>query len=220
MNTEHSVNLYFARHGKTHMNSIGALQSYTDTRHSTLTPEGKHQAHSLKNYLADVSFPHMYSSPYVRALQTAEIVANNSMDVIPVPALVERSFGKLEGTRYSESMNLRHSFLVHQSDADYQNIYEIETDNELRKRLIPLLEKIAIAHLGMNALFVTHSGIMRFILHELIGLSYEELKDVNITEASHMHIRANFTDAQTTYELMSTNGITNKGRELNSRIRG
>lgn len=216
MKSERYVNLFFARHGKTPMNGEGILQSHTDTLQSALSPEGRVQAQELRNRLARVSFPHIYSSPYLRALETASLVANQKVDVIPVPALVERSFGLLEGTNHKESMDARHDFLIHQNDQDYNNRYGIETDKSLHNRLIPFLESIAVAHLGMNALFVTHSGVMRYLLHELLGYSYEELKAINITETAHIHIRVNLDNHDKKYEVVSLHGIQKNGIETDT----
>lgn len=214
MNSERFVNLYFARHGKTSWNELGVLQSHTDSRVSVLTPEGKQQARMLKEKLSHVSFPRVYASRYVRALETAAIVADGNTEVIPAPALVERSFGHLEGTQYKESMAMRHSFLVHQNDPDYLNVHGIETDEQLQNRVIPFLEKIAVAHLGLNVLFVTHSGIMRYLIHELLGASYEDLKDVNIQETAYMHIRLNLEHNEKRYEYITSEGVRKNGSEL------
>lgn len=202
------VNLYFARHGQTHMNLTSSLQSYSDEKLSLLTSKGKDQAQTLRTTLGSIPFRHVYSSPLLRALETAAIVAPDK-EIMPLNGLRERSFGDLEGKPYKESMQERHHFLSNQ----IINPHGIETDEQIKKRMLPLLEDIAIAHLGMNALFVTHSGIMRFLLHHFGSIPYEEMENLTISETAYMHIRMYVKGNEKKYEFMSSKGLLQNNAE-------
>lgn len=196
------ANLYFARHGQTEMNLTSSLQSYSDGKLSLLTQKGREQAHILGDHLQPVPFVHVYSSPLLRALETAAIVAPHN-EIMPLSGLRERSFGDLECKPYKESTKERQRFLSNQTI----NFYGIETDEEIKKRMFPFLEDIAIAHLGMNALFVTHSGIMRFLLHHFGSIPYEKMEDLTISETAYMHIHIQVKGDEKKYELISSKGL-------------
>lgn len=207
-------NQFFVRHGQTRMTLDGRLQSHSDELPSVLTDEGRAQAAAVRGVLAPTRFIHIYSSPLLRAMETAAIIANRVGEIIPLPAVQERKFGLLENTSYKESSADRQAFLVNQDKPGYVNAHQIETDEELKKRMFPLLTNIALAHLGMNVLFVTHSGIMRFLIHHYGEIPYEEIKDLNIGEASYMHIRLFARKEEKRYEFVSSKGVTRNGQEV------
>lgn len=213
---EGAVNLYFARHGRTKMNADGTLQSRSDSLGSVLTADGRDQAFQLKSRLSPIRFANVYSSPMLRAIETAAIVADDPGEVIPLSGLRERNFGKLENKPYLESMEARHDFLVNHEKPGFENIHGIETDGEITKRLMPLLEIVAVARLGMNVLFVSHSGIMRFLIHRLGNVPYEDVKDLSIGEASFMNIRMQSADGKRKYMFEESLGITANGLEVSS----
>ena len=60
--------IYIIRHGKTELNRAKALQGRSD---HPLNEEGILQAKEAAEKLRDVSFDYVFSSPLIRALQTA-----------------------------------------------------------------------------------------------------------------------------------------------------
>jgi probable phosphoglycerate mutase len=94
--------LYYLRHGQSEFNKANRWAGQAD---SPLTEHGREQARKAGK---DAKNQHFYpdviiSSPLSRALDTARIFAEQigfpTKDIIIDPSLVERSFGKLEGTR-------------------------------------------------------------------------------------------------------------------------
>jgi uncharacterized phosphatase len=86
------------RHGESEGNSAGVLQGQSDY---PLTKTGLDQAQRLASYWKSiqVQFDLIITSPLLRALQTAEVVANYLQ--VPVefnPAWKERYFGELQGS--------------------------------------------------------------------------------------------------------------------------
>ena len=63
--------LYILRHGKTDWNAAHKLQGKTDI---PLNEEGINMAHDAAKECRDIHFDVCYSSPLIRAKQTAEIV--------------------------------------------------------------------------------------------------------------------------------------------------
>ena len=68
------VKLFLIRHGQTDSNVEGRYQGTLDT---SLTETGIEQAIAAKKYLSKVKFSNVYSSPLKRAIQSAEIIADD-----------------------------------------------------------------------------------------------------------------------------------------------
>lgn len=62
--------IYVIRHGQTDLNKEGKLQGRQGL---PLNEIGVEQALCLKESLKDIQFDHVFSSPQVRAIQTAEL---------------------------------------------------------------------------------------------------------------------------------------------------
>ena len=86
--------IYIIRHGKTELNKAKVLQGRSDF---PLNEEGIRQAEEAAARLGDVRFAHVYSSPLIRAVQTAEIIAPQIKPVID-ERLIEMDYGPYEGT--------------------------------------------------------------------------------------------------------------------------
>ena len=88
-------NIYIFRHGETDYNAEKRAQGWIDI---PLNDNGKKQAVLLAQKLADIKIDCIYSSPLLRALSTAEIVANKrQIKIIVNDGLKERYFGAFEG---------------------------------------------------------------------------------------------------------------------------
>lgn len=92
---------YFVRHGETDWNSLGKIQGQTDI---PLNENGRAQARALASRLAGLGIEHIYSSPLLRAKETANIINEKvGVERIVVNLLIkEVSFGDLEGKVYEE----------------------------------------------------------------------------------------------------------------------
>lgn len=101
--------LYYCRHGLSEMNEQGLLCGSTD---SPLSPKGRSQAlAAAKSAMQNgIGFDLIVSSTMLRAYETATIIGNTLgmplEKILPNPLLVERDFGKLEGTLWYPYMDL------------------------------------------------------------------------------------------------------------------
>ncbi len=85
--------IYIIRHGKTEMNRVNALQGRSDI---PLNEEGIEQAEKAADLLSGVTFEHVFSSPLIRAVQTARIIAPNNRVTVD-DRLIEMDYGPYEG---------------------------------------------------------------------------------------------------------------------------
>jgi broad specificity phosphatase PhoE len=91
------------RHGVTDWNREGRFQGRTDV---PLNDEGIAQAHSAARRLQGVTVDIIVSSPLIRAVKTAEIIAAASSKPVSIDAdLIECDFGSFEGRSIRKVMD-------------------------------------------------------------------------------------------------------------------
>ena len=174
------LEVYFLRHGETTWNRAKILQGsvpYTD-----LTYRGVRMAEeSAKGMLAaGLKFDRVYTSPYLRARHTAEIVAAGGVGPKPVPdeRIREMCFGKYEGVRYGKGDypddNLRNFFEV--ADFAAAGTYvpsgdgaETLADVGARLRRFLAEEVAPLEGSASRVLCVTHSLVLKTVVREFAG---------------------------------------------------
>src|SRR5919202_1917034 len=90
------------RHGQSTANASGIWQGQLDF---SLSAEGRRQAAAAGRALKDTRISGVYASPLSRAFETAEIVAREAGftgEIVPMPDLMERHGGILEGHTWAE----------------------------------------------------------------------------------------------------------------------
>ncbi len=90
--------IYIIRHGQTALNITNALQGRSD---HPLNETGIRQAEEAAERLKGFSFDAVYSSPLIRAVRTAEIIAPALKPVID-ERLIEMEYGPYEGKSLRE----------------------------------------------------------------------------------------------------------------------
>jgi broad specificity phosphatase PhoE len=90
--------IYIVRHGETAWTRTGQHTGWTDL---ALTPEGEEQARALEQWLRDIRFDQVFSSPLQRALRTCALAGFGSLAALD-PDLVEWNYGDYEGRTLSE----------------------------------------------------------------------------------------------------------------------
>ena len=94
------MKLYIIRHGQTDWNIAKKIQGRQDI---PLNGRGRYQAGCLKKAMEDRPVTAVFSSPQIRAMETAKAVASSSGSVvIPVKDLMEINYGSWEGKTEEE----------------------------------------------------------------------------------------------------------------------
>lgn len=102
------MELYIVRHGKTDWNEMEKLQGRADI---DLNFKGREAAGRLGERLENVHFDAIYSSPLIRAYDTAALIrGHRNIPIIKDERLTEISFGEKEGTIYKEWLTNDSSF--------------------------------------------------------------------------------------------------------------
>lgn len=94
------MKIYIIRHGETDWNAVRRLQGHSDI---CLNAYGIELAEITARALADVPFSRIYTSPLIRARQTAEIIkGDRQIPVITEERVKEIGFGIYEGYCYDK----------------------------------------------------------------------------------------------------------------------
>lgn len=165
-----TAQLCIARHGETDWNAQGILQGWTDVPLNAL---GRRQARALAAAYDRTGFAAIWSSPLIRAQETAAIIA--PLIRLPQPAchdgLMERSFGAFQGIPKAELAELNpvllQQILRRNPAARFE---EGETMDEFADRVLGALTDIGARHPGRRVLVITHGWCMDVVTRHVLGL--------------------------------------------------
>ncbi len=160
-----TTRLVLVRHGATENGSKGVCYGSLDVG---LSPLGRAQAGRLALPLGREGLAAVYSSPRVRALQTARGLGSV---VETREALREIDFGAFEGRTYDE--------IAEQHPGEYAEWMERPTSvrfpggesyRDLRERATAELAELRGRHVGRAFCAVTHGGVCRALLAEALAM--------------------------------------------------
>ena len=162
--------LLLVRHGQTASNTELRWQGHQDGQ---LNDTGRQQARQLGEAFPDVAA--LYSSPLSRAAETAgAIAAVQGLDVVYDDRLKEIHFGEWEGLTSDEILT---RFPDQSADffagKDMARGGTGETFVQVRARVRDSLREIASRHPGETVGVISHGGVTRARVTEVLGLAYE-----------------------------------------------
>ena len=161
------MRLYFVRHGESEANLLRVF-SNRGWQHG-LTDMGRQQALAVAQKLKEVSVAKLFSSPLLRAVQTAEILSEElGVPYETTDALREFDCGILEGksdaTSWEVYYRVRNDWLQH---GHWETRFEQgESFLDIKERFVPFIEQLVEVHgrLQENIVLVGHGGIYRCML--------------------------------------------------------
>ena len=165
--------ILLARHGETDWNRDNRFQGHADP---PLNDTGRAQAAELARALADESLDAVYSSPLRRAFETAEIAAApHGLSPLPLDALREVDVGSWQGLTRSEIEERFPDQFARW--LDYRQGWEDgESYEEMGRRVIAALLKLAAGHAGGCILAVTHGGPVRAVYAVADDITHAEAR--------------------------------------------
>lgn len=184
------MHLALIRHGQTDWNLAARMQGRTDI---PLNETGRDQALLAASALAAEPWDVVVSSPLERARETAALIG--SALGVPLGAsyhdLIEQDFGQAEGT------------LVAELDARWpdRDFAGKEPDEEVGRRGIRALDRIARDHRDARVLAVAHGTLIRHTLAAISG--HEPRRYPRLDNASSSFVR--FTDAS--WRVLTVGGV-------------
>ncbi len=180
------MKFYFVRHGESEANLLREF-SNSGIKHP-LTERGVKQARTLAHRLEDIRFVSIHTSPILRAMQTAYILAERSDTPVEVTeALREWSVGIYEGTTDPEGWELHRKV---QEDWYFHDKPESkmpggESFNEIRDRFVPFIEGLIREHgdTDRNVLCVAHGGLYLAMLPVI----FKNIDHASVVEQGYPH---------------------------------
>jgi len=169
--TMNAAHICVARHGETDWNRRGILQGWLDV---PINEHGRCQAHDMAATFADAAFTAVWSSPLVRARETAEIIALTLGLAPPCchEGLKERHFGAIQGIPKNELAELNptqlEQILRRNPAAEFVGG---ESMDEFADRLIGAFTDIGARHRGARVLVVTHGWVMDAVARHVSGVA-------------------------------------------------
>ncbi|MEK7136206.1 MAG: class I tRNA ligase family protein, partial [Patescibacteria group bacterium] len=176
--TKKSGNKYFVlRHGEAEHNALGIIDS-TDANKYTLTETGRKQIETtvadLKNKKIDI----IYSSPFFRTKESAEILADSlniaKAEIIFDDRLKELDFGSLHGQEFSEFLKYEKENMLLFSDLLPDGESYLDAKRRFGKFIYELEEKVK----GKNILIVTHGIGAEVLVPIALAANNEDSKKI------------------------------------------
>ena len=154
------TDLLLVRHGETSWNATGRLQGREDI---PLNDVGTAQAAAAARGIAHESWDAVVSSPLIRALGTAQLIADACGLLAPTTDadLVERSYGEGSGM-FDHEIRARWPDWV---------LPGSETRIDVVRRAMPALDRIAARHPDGRVVVVSHGGLIRSVVMGIEGQS-------------------------------------------------
>ena len=153
------------RHGATDWNRRGLFQGRTD---NPLNDDGIAQAHAAAEKLRAIALGHVITSPLLRAVQTAEIIANVASRAVTIDhGLIELDFGSFEGKPVRELM-VQHGASSAQGLVDMLP-HDAEPWADVASRALRSVSQWLDRHPQDEILFVCHDAVMQSMAQTLTG---------------------------------------------------
>ncbi len=209
--------LTLIRHGLSDFNLEGRFQGFGDR--ARLSEKGVNQAERAGQALGGCSFDAIYSSPLLRARQTAEILAKavGHQEAIRFDKrLCEVDIPEWQGLKLSEIQKIAPSLL--RCFFDRPDEFEIQTGKGSRKPLVELQQRVAeflaeriLGVANSRLLVVSHLGTNQALINNALGLS---VRHQHRMQQSQCGISQLDFHAEGSVELMLLNDTTPLGQKL------
>tara|TARA_B100000902_G_scaffold326133_1_gene321093 strand:+ start:219 stop:1547 length:1329 start_codon:yes stop_codon:yes gene_type:complete len=189
-----SIRLVLVRHGLSSFNEKGLIQGRTDD--SYLTDKGYEQAFKSGEVLSGINFDQIYSSPLVRAAETAKTIQKNlkgENNIIYDKNLLEVDLGQWSGLTINQIKNkYPENYLLWKNDPEnlkLENIHNLTYHpiQELYKQANEFIRNILNIYLEKdeaNILVIGHNAILRCLILLLIGKPKKGFRKIKLDNAS------------------------------------
>lgn len=177
------MKIYFLRHGETDGNKKKILQGGID---NPLNDNGKNQAMSARKEIAGIKFDAVYSSPLIRAVETAIIASGlEEVNLIKDDRIREISFGDMEGHVVSkDDENMIKFFLAPEGYIPPRNA---ESYDSMLARARDFLSEIGEKYKDnsdSNILVVSHGALIHGMLMIIKGLEIKDIWKANVANCA------------------------------------
>jgi len=161
------MKIYTARHGQTDWNKAHRIQGRTDV---PLNATGVRQAEELRERARGIELDICYSSPLMRAAETAKIIVDGKCEIVYDERLMERDFGGFEGEMVKD---YKWTGLIvgdrYDRRADIRE-RDMEPISDLLARARGFLDRVLAENSAdAQVLVVAHGGLLKALHYVIIG---------------------------------------------------
>jgi len=193
MSAPSPTTVYFCRHGETDWNATHKLQGRSDI---PLNSAGHQQASCIAAALQGVGLAAVWSSPLIRAKDTAQAIATAiGSDVVVDDRLRERNLGIMEG-RTGKEIGSTHPHVWDKWTKleELPPDAECEPEPEVVARVESALFALAAQYPGQSVAAVAHGGVLRCLCKRTFGnasistlqVSGSQWWSVKLDDGSHL----------------------------------
>lgn len=192
------MKIFLIRHGQT----TGDVEDrYGGTYDDHLTEEGRKQAAQLGEKLVNLGIEKIFSSPLIRAQETASIL-NSKLDapVVTIEDMRERNhYGVLSGMIKAEARE-KYPEIVELVKDKFKTVEGGEGYEDFGKRVTAAFQKISNSDHETIAI-ISHGGAIRYIFRDILDQGEIDVEDCGFAELK-------IVDGKP--EVVKTDGITIK----------
>jgi broad specificity phosphatase PhoE len=162
-----ATRIIFVRHGVTELNHRGIIQGVAET---PLTELGRRQSEATAEALKAFQPAALYSSPYVRAMQTAQILGQRlGLPVVEATRLREQGLSGWEGRSWKD-IAVADPMLAQRRSSEGWWFCPPGGEPRLRvrHRMLAFIAEAVDNHAEDTVVAVTHAGALYFLVHALL----------------------------------------------------
>ncbi|WP_052427313.1 histidine phosphatase family protein [Neobacillus niacini] len=199
------MNIYLIRHGEAEHNVDKTVMAHTHDSQHSLTELGQKQAQVTAEFFKTIVSPKtvMYSSPYLRTIQTAKAIHSLLPEEVPFfenPLIREWELGNLYDFTDRTPEKKKEFKAAGQFYFRFQN-GESLADVYLRATMFmnTVVERVKQQQRYENVVIVTHAAFIHMLLTFLMNWPIEDLKNFKPVENASV-IKINEVDGDYQYE--------------------
>ncbi len=178
------MKFYLIRHGRTDWNDLNHIQGKSDI---PLNEKGIKQAHDLANKIRMDNLPikHIYTSPLIRATQTASIIS----EAINIPyhtldGLREVDLGDWEGLTWEDiAVSFPENYNEWYVERRYTKACGGESYNDMLIRTLDTLKGLASIH-NEDTAIVSHSAVIMALMCYINNAPFTQMRSYKPANAS------------------------------------
>lgn len=183
-----TTTIYLVRHARTAWNAEGRFRGREDP---PLDERGLVEAAEAARVLADAGLRAVHSSPLLRCLQTAEVIARTAgVTVTPEPGLIDADLGRWTGVapEVAERQD-PDAYAVFRRQPRRARAPEGEDLADVEGRVFEVLHRIGRRHEAGALAAVSHEIPIRLVASRLMGIRGPGFWDLELPTASITELR-------------------------------
>lgn len=182
--------VFLVRHGRTKANEEGRFAGRTD---EPLIAAGREQARRAALLLAGLDITAIYSSPLIRTMDTARIMA----EILKAPVKIEEGLNEIKipqwDGRLKADLLKDHGvrYALWKQDPSSFKLSGAETLKDLQARAVAAVEKIFSLHPGERVVVVSHLAVSRCLLLHYSNRPLSAYRNISVANATPIALMRN-----------------------------